>query len=366
MLIKRIFIGSAILLIGVVLWRCSFSSKKAIKEQTVSVVVAPTVIKDMPVYLSALGNVKPLDTVNVKTQVNGQLITVNVKEGQHVKKGDVLAEIDPRPYEAQVMQYEGQLGKDIAFLNNAKIDLERDLTLYPKKAISQQVLETQKWLVKQYEGTVKADQGLLNNARVNLDFCKIKSPLDGIVGLRLVDPGNYVQISDSAVLFVVNNLDPITVIFTLSEDYISTLFKKVEEKHPLFVEIYDRQDQLLETSSTVIIDNQVDPTTGTVKLKAEVANQKNRLFSNQFVKIKLKIDTLKSVIVVPTAAIQHGSNGDFVYRLNVDNRVSIQPVTASVTEKGQTVITKGLAGNQLVVTEGADKLIDGSLVKVGG
>lgn len=362
---KNIIIGFVIIVCLGLLWRCMPSSKPIKTAPAISVVVSPSKTVDMPVYLTALGNVKPLDTVNVKTQVNGQLISVNVKEGQHVKKNDVLAEIDPRPFEAQVLQYQGQLNKNKAFLENARIDLERDKTLYPKKAISQQAFETQKWLVKQYEGTVMSDQGLLNNAKLNLEYSKIRAPLDGIVGLRMVDPGNYIQVSDNATLFVINNLDPITVIFTIPEDHIADLFKRIKQKEELLVEIYDRQGKLLETTKTITIDNQVDATTGTFKLKAEAINTKNLLFSNQFVNVKLKTHTLKNSVVIPTAAIQHGSKYDFVYRLNVDNTVSIVQVEPGITEKGETVILKGIEANQLVVTEGADKLIDGSLVKVG-
>ncbi len=335
------------------------------RTPSVPVVLATAKTADVPVTLSALGSVDPYYSVTVKTQVNGQLLQVLFREGQMVKARDLIAKIDPQPFQAQVTQFEGQLMRDLAQLANAKIDLKRFQTLYPQKSISQQTLATQEALVQQLQGTVKLDQGQLAAARVNLNYCLIRSPIHGRVGLNLVDPGNFVQTSDTAGIAVINMLQPITVIFTLPEDNIPQVIKQMNAGHKLIAKAFNRaQNQLLATGELLTIDNQIDPTTGTVKLKAQFSNQDNQLFPNQFVNIQLLVDTLKQAIIIPTAAIQYGSNGQFVYLYHKNNTVKIVPVVVGITWGEYTVINKGIHVGQQVVTEGADKLIDGAKVRL--
>jgi multidrug efflux system membrane fusion protein len=344
------------------------SGNSIVKEksliQHVTVAKATAYKRNVPTYLKALGSVTPLDSVTVKTQINGQLVEVLFKEGQSVKKGDLLAKIDSRLYEAQLTQFEGQLERDRALLSNAELDLKRYEALYKQDSVSQQIFDTQKWLVKQYKGTVKADEGQVENARVNLIYCRIISPVEGRVGLRLVDPGNFVQTTDPTGLFVINTLQPITVIFSVPEDNIPQIMKKIAAGDPINVEAFNRsQNQLLATGKLLTIDNQVDPTTGTVKLKAEFSNEDNSLFPNQFVNARLLLDK-KDALVIPTAAIQNGSQGSFVYLLQKDSTVKVTPITSGVTVENETVVTEGLEAGQEVVTEGLDKLTNGAKVIV--
>lgn len=329
------------------------------------VVVAVAHTSDVPVYLSGLGGVTPTTTVPVKTQINGQLLQVFFKEGQFVKAGDQIAQIDPRPYEAQLMQYEGQLTRDEALLTNAELDLKRYTKLWRQDSVAKQVLDTQASLVKQDEGTVQLDKGLVASTKLNLMYCKITSPVDGRVGLRFVDPGNYVQVSDATAIAVIDTLSPITVVFTLPEDNIQDVLSQVEAGATLKVEAYDRmQNKLLETGTLLTMDNQVDPTTGTVKLKAQFENSDNHLFPNQFVNIKLLVKTLQNAIVVPTASIQHGAQGTFVYVLNEDKTVTARPVVVGVAEHDDSTITSGITPGESVVVEGSDKLTDGAKVTI--
>lgn len=348
----------ALLMLG----SCTYfkAKNKAHKSIPVPVVVASVLKADMPIYVSALGAVTPTYNVTVKTQINGQLLRVLFKEGQMVKTGELLAEIDPRPYQAQLTQFEGQLARDSALLANAVIDLKRYETLFKQDSVSQQTLETQKWLVKQYEGNIKLDQGQIESVKVNLIYCEITSPIDGRVGLRLVDPGNFVQTSDTTGLFVINTLQPITVIFSIPEDNLPRVMQKIAVGKTLQVEAYDRtQNTLLETGKLLTIDNQIDPTTGTVKIKAEFDNKNNILFPNQFVNVQLLVDTLSDATVVPTAAIQNGAKGTFIFLVNDNQTVSIRPVTVIATNKDSSAITTGIMPGKLVVIEGTDKLTDG-------
>lgn len=357
--LKLLIVG---LLIGVA-HHFYVKAKHHVKKEGQPVVLAQAKTADVPVYLSALGTVTPTNSVTIKPQVSGELCKIYFKEGQEVKAGDLLAEIDSRPFEAQVLQFEGQLARDQALLANAQIDLKRYQTLYKLKSVSQQIFDTQKALVKQLEGTLKVDQGQLDNAKVNLGFCKITSPIDGRVGLKLIDEGNYVQSSTTTGIAVVNSLNPIKVSFSLPEDDVSQVAPLIYSGTPLTTKAYDRtQSQLLDTGVISSLDNQIDPTTGTVKLMAEFPNKNNTLFPNQFVNIKLLIKTLLQATIVPTAAIQQGVNGPFVYIANANNTVTLKSVTTGTTDGDNTVV-KELTPGQSVVVEGADKLTDGATIK---
>jgi membrane fusion protein, multidrug efflux system len=295
------------------------ANQKARDSQKAPVITAKAQVKDIPVYLTALGSITPTYNVTVKTQINGTLQQVLFREGQFVKAGDVLAQIDPRPYQAQLIQFEGQLTRDQALLANALIDLKRYQTLWKQDSISQQTLATQQSLVIQYQGAVQIDKGQIAGAKINLIYCRITSPVDGRVGLRLVDPGNFVQTSDTGGIAVINTLNPITIIFTIPEDNILDVQNKIYAGTPLAVDAYDRQQTTLLASGTVLtIDNQIDQNTGTVKLRAQFNNDQYHLFPNQFVNVRMLVNTIKQAIVVPTAAIQFSTKGKFVYLVNED------------------------------------------------
>jgi multidrug efflux system membrane fusion protein len=337
-----------------------------------TVMTAPVAKKDFPVYLTALGTVTPTESVTVQAQVNGQLMKVQFEDGQVVKKGDLLAEIDDRPFKAQLTQYEGQLARDTALLENAKIDLKRYKTLFKQDSISQQTLDTQIALVAQYEGNVKADKGLIEGVKVNLIYCKITSPLDGQIGLRLIDPGNFVQTSTTTGIAIINSINPIKVTFSIPEDQVHSVLKPFRDKEKQAVLAYDRwQNKQLAEGVVISVDNQIDVTTGTVKLKALFTNDDQFLFANQFVNVRLLINTLKEATVLPTAAIQFGSKGPFVYKLLPDQTVSIVPVKVQETGGEDSVVTIEtstesitLTPDDSVVIQGTDKLSDKAKVNV--
>lgn len=356
-------IAGIIIILLLVIWHRYDVNHKKNRVTPIPVVVAPSMVRDVPVYLSMLGGVTPTYSVTVKTQLNGTLQKVFFREGQMVKANDVLALIDPRPYEAQLVQYEGQLVRDQALLDNAVIDLKRYQTLWKQDSISQQTLATQESLVKQYQGAVLIDKGLIETTKVNLIYTRIIAPVDGRVGLRLVDPGNFVQISDSTGIAVINTLNPITVIFTIPEDDIQDVLQKIYAHEPLEVQAFDRQqNKLLATGSLLTIDNQIDPNTGTVKLRAQFRNDNNALFPSQFVNVRLLTKILHNAVLVPTTAVQYISKNSFVYVLNANKTVSLKPVKVGVTSGENTVILGGVLAGQNVVIEGADKLTDGSPV----
>ncbi len=326
---------------------------------------APATTADVPIVLNALGTVTPFATVTVQTQVNGQLTAVGFKEGQEVKKGDFLAQIDPRPYQIALEQAQGTLAHDQALLQNARIDLARYRTLNRQDSIARQQVDTQASLVHQYEGTVQADQSAVDTQKLNLVYCHITAPVDGRVGLRLVDPGNYVQAGSTTGLLVITQIKPISVIFTLPEDDIPQITRRMAAGASLPVTASNRADtSKIATGTLVTIDNQIDTTTGTVKLRASFANTDEALFPNQFVNVGLLVDTVRGAVVVPTPAIQRGAPGTFVYLVNANNTVSVRPVKIGPASGEMTSVTSGLAVGDKVVIDGADRLRDGAKITV--
>jgi multidrug efflux system membrane fusion protein len=358
-----------LLLVCLLLVGCSNSESKtgnvrAAVNQSVPVSVEPARQQDMPVYLVGLGSVTPLNAVSVKSRVDGQLVQVAFKEGQHVKKGQLLAIIDPRPFQVQLSQAQATLFRDQAQLRDARLNYERFKGLLEQSgAMSQQQVDTQAALVDQYEGAVRNDQAQIDSAKLQLTYCHITSPIDGRIGLRLVDPGNIVHASDANPLLVVTQLEPITVIFTLPADQLPSVSKRMRSG-TLTAEAYSRDNQTkLETGRLLTIDNEIDQSTGTGRLKAQFNNTDEQLWPNQFVNLRLLLETRKNSIVVPAAAVQRGPQGTYVYVVKPDKTVELRPVTVAISQNNMTAIATGLSANDLVVTDGQDKLHAGSMVE---
>lgn len=332
-----------------------------------AVAVAAARVQDIRVTQNALGTVTPLETVTVQAQVGGQLTQVAFVEGQSVRKGDFLALIDPRPFEAALAQAKGQLAKDQAALEEARMDYARYQDLVQKKSIMRQQAEDQKWIVAQDEGAVQVDQAQVETAAINLGYCRIVSPTDGRIGLRLVDPGNVVQAgTTSANLAVITRMQPMTVVFALPEDSLPAVLARQRAGARLPVQAYDRSGtRLLDTGVLSAIDSQINTSTGTVNLKALFANKDGALFPNQFVNVVLRVDEIAGATAMPTAAVQRGTGGTYTYVLRADNTVAMTPVKLGPVDAGLVAVLSGVKAGDRVVVDGADKLRDGMSVVVG-
>jgi multidrug efflux system membrane fusion protein len=342
-----------------------YKKSEKFTEPEVAVAVIAAWQGDFPVYLSGLGTVTPLRTVTVRSRVDGELVRVAFKEGQMVQAGELLAEIDPRAFQVRLMQAEGQLLRDEALLKNAQTDLVRYKTLLEQDSIAAQQAVTQESLVKQHRGTVAIDRGLVADAKLQLSYTRITAPISGRLGLRLVDQGNMVKASDANGLAVITQIQPIAVVFTLPEDDLQAVMKPFRSGKGLTIEAYDRSGKIrLAEGQLQAVDNQIDTSTGTIKLKGQFANEDDALFANQFVNIRMLMDTLPSVTIIPTAAIQRGIIGTFVYVVKADQTVSVRPLTLGPTEGERVAVLDGLQPDERVVVDGADKLREGMKVKL--
>ena len=334
-------------------------------NRPVSVIAAAVRSGEIPVYLRGLGSVTPFNTVTVKSRVDGQLVAIHFTEGQMVHAGELLAEIDPRPYQVQLDQALGQLAKDQAQLKDAQANLSRYQLLWKEQVIPKQQLDTQAATVGQFQGAIQADQATIGNAKLQLTFCKITAPISGRVGLRLIDVGNMIHASDPGGLVVIDQMQPISVLFTIPADSLPQVLQKLRQGAKLHVDAYDREDVNKIASGTLLtVDNQIDPSTGTSRLKATFDNSDGVLFPNQFVNCRLLLDTKRGATIVSAPALQRGPQGTFVYVVTPQSTVEARPVTLGITEGDDVEIASGLKPGETVVVEGQDKLQDGSKVQV--
>lgn len=335
------------------------------KAKAVPVATARATSGDVDVYINALGSVTPLNSVTLRSRLDGQLTSVRFSEGQMVRAGDVLAEIDPRPYQVQLAQAEAQLARDEAVLRNARADLERYRMLHDKRLITVQQLDTQASLVRQHEATLKMTQAAVDSAKLQLGYSRITAPVVGRVGLRQVDAGNMVRAGDANGIVVITQLQPITVLFSIPEDTVRAVMKKLRAGEKLAVEALDRAGKArLAVGHLLTVDNQIDPATGTVKLKAQFANDDFSLFPNQFVNVRMLLDVERDATVIPGAAVQRGTQGTFVYAVGADNTVEMRPVTLGPSQDGRVAVASGLSPDEVVVVDGADKLRQGAKVEL--
>lgn len=370
-----LWIGAAIAAIAVIAWIIHHGKQAQLGGQgmrgrsggPMAVAVAIATVGELAIKVPALGTVTPLATVTVKTQISGQLQHIAFKEGQLVHLGEFLAQIDPRPYEAALAQSEGNLRRDQSLLTNAHLDLKRYQDLAADNTIARQQLDTQQALVSQYEATVATDTAQLSLAKLNLQYTHIVSPVTGRVGLRQVDQGNYVTPGDANGIVVVTELQPVSVVFPLPEDNLPAIQKRLHAGATLSVEAYDRADTgKLADGKLQSVDNQIDTTTGTIKMRALFDNEDGALFANQFVNVRLLQDTLTDQVIIPVAAVQHGApdsaNSTFVYLVGTDQTVSVRPIVLGVTDGERVAVNKGLQAGDVIVTEGGDRLRDGATV----
>ena len=330
-----------------------------------AVVTVPARKIDMPVYLRGLGTAAASNTVTVRSRVDGQLVRVAYREGQFVNKGDLLAEIDTRPFEVQLAQAKGQLARDEALLKDSQVKLDRNKLLDTKGLIAKQDVDSSIATLQQYEGAIQADQALIANANLQITYSKITAPISGQIGLRLVDEGNIVRAADPNGIVVITQLQPISVLFSIPEDNLGDVLKKLRAGQQLRVEAWDHDDiKKIGDGILLTADNQIDPTTGTSKLKAVFDNKNNSLYPNQFVNVRLLIDTLKNAVVVPSATIQRGSQGTFLWVVDENNTTRLRPVTIKNTEGNDAALASGLEGGEMVVLEGMDKVQDGARVDI--
>jgi membrane fusion protein, multidrug efflux system len=335
------------------------------QNRAVPVLATAAQTKDVGVYLTGLGNVAPLNTVSVKSRVDGQLLRIDFREGQMVRAGDLLAEIDPRPFQVQLMQAEGQKAKDEAALHNAQVDLQRYQVLYAQDSIAKQQLDTQAATVAQVRATIQSDQAQIESAKLNLTYSRVTAPTGGRVGLRQVDVGNIVHAGDANGIVVITQLQPIDVLFTIPADHLPQVLPQVHSGKVLAVDAYDRElKRKLAAGKLLAVDNQVDPTTGTVRLKAQFPNADEALFPDQFVNARLLVNVLRGAVTVPTAAIQRSPQSTYVYVVKPDHTVENRNVAVELTEGDDAVIQSGVAAGDLVIVDGVDKLRPGMKVDV--
>lgn len=322
---------------------------------------------EFEVFNKALGSVTPLNTVNLRSRVAGELVELRFEEGQRVKKGDLLAVIDPRPYKVALQQAEGTLQQNRAQLKNALVDFERYRGLYADDSIAKQTLDTQEALVSQYQGTLAANQAAVNEARLNLEFTQIRAPIDGRVGLRQLDVGNLVAANDTTPLVVITQTQPMSISFTLPEGDLLPVLTRYRQGDKLVVQIWDRGEKVMFGEGVLeSIDNQIDATTGTLRLKARFDNEQELLIPNQFVNVRLRVETLRDAVLIPTAALQFGSRGTFAYVVGEDSKVQLRLLKAGPSNGETTVVLEGLEVGERVVMEGTDRLRDGAEVEVVG